>query len=72
MSVISLYWCADQQQTSTCRRQKSGSPYSKFSVESNELTTSFKNVDVQFRGLRVKSTGGKSAKIPQIRFFRRY
>ena len=31
-----------------------------------------KNVDVQFRGLRVKSTGEKSAKLPQIRFFDRY
>ena len=28
-----------------------------------------KNVDVQFRGLRIESTGDKSAKIPQIRFF---
>ena len=32
----------------------------------------FKNVDVQFRGLRVKRTGDKSAKIPKIRFFRRF
>ena len=39
----SLYWFAAQQQTSTFRRQKSRSIYSKFSVEENELTLSFQN-----------------------------
>ena len=88
MLVISLYWCADQQQTITCRRQKSGSLYSKFSVEWNELTPSFKTNrnwlknckdQILFQkprctisGSKVKSVGGKSGKIPQIRFFRRY
>ena len=43
MPVISVYWFAAQQQTSTCRRQKSRSIYSKFSVEENELTPSFQN-----------------------------
>ena len=43
MPVISLYWFAVQQQTSTRRRQKSRSIYSKFSVEENELTPSFQN-----------------------------
>ena len=43
MPVISLYWFAVQQQTSTYRRQKSGSIYLKFSVEVNELTPSFQN-----------------------------
>ena len=38
MPVISLYWFAVQQQTSTSRRQKSSSVYSKFSVEQSELT----------------------------------
>ena len=43
MRVISLYWFAAQQQTSACRRQASGSFYSKFSVEWSELTPSFQN-----------------------------
>ena len=43
LPVISLYWFAAQQQTSTCRRQKSRSIYSKFSVEWSELTPSFQN-----------------------------
>ena len=34
----SVYWFAALQQTSTCRRHKSHSIYSKFSVEENELT----------------------------------
>ena len=33
MPVISLYWFAAQQQTSTLRRQTSGSIYSKFGIE---------------------------------------
>ena len=41
MPVISLHWFTAQQQTSTCRRQKSRSINSKFSVEENELTPSF-------------------------------
>ena len=41
--VISLCWFAAQQQTSTCRPQKSQSIYSKFSLEENELTPSFQN-----------------------------
>ena len=41
MPVISLYWFAAQQQISTCRRQKSCSIYSRFSVEENELTPGF-------------------------------
>ena len=44
MPVISLYWFAEQQQTSALRRQKSGSIYSKFSVEWSELTPSFQNL----------------------------
>ena len=43
MPVISLYWFAAEQQSSTCRRQKSHSIYSIFSVEENELTPSFQN-----------------------------
>ena len=43
MPVISLYWFAAQQQTSTCRLQKSHSIYSKFSVEEIEVTPSFQN-----------------------------
>ena len=43
MPVISLYWFAAQQRTSTCRRQKSSSIYSKFSVEESEFTPSFQN-----------------------------
>ena len=43
MTVISLYWFAAQQQTSTCRLQKSSSIYPKFSVEESELTPSFQN-----------------------------
>ena len=43
MPVISLYSFASQQQTSTCRRQKSRSIYSKFGVEVNEFTPSFQN-----------------------------
>ena len=38
-----MYWFAAQQQTSTYRRQKSRSIYSKFSVELSELTPSFQN-----------------------------
>ena len=34
---------AAQQQSSTCRNQKSLSMYLKFSVEENELTPSFQN-----------------------------
>ena len=41
MPVISVYWFAAEQQTSTCSRQKSSSIYSKFSAEENELTPSF-------------------------------
>ena len=36
MVVILLYWFAAPQQTSACRRQQSGSFYSKFSAEFNE------------------------------------
>ena len=43
MSVTSLYWFAAQQQTSTYRRQKSRSIYSKFSVERRQLIPSFQN-----------------------------
>ena len=42
-SEISLYWFAVQHQTSTFRRQKSGSTYSKFNVKLSELTASFQN-----------------------------
>ena len=35
--AISLYWFAAQQQTGTCRRQTSGSIYSKFSGKENEV-----------------------------------
>ena len=38
-----MYWFAGQQQTSTCRHEKSRSIYSKISVEQNELTPSFQN-----------------------------
>ena len=41
MLVISVYWFAALQQTSTCRRRKFRSIYSKFSIEKNELTPSF-------------------------------
>ena len=41
MLVISLYWFAAQQQTSTTRPEKSGSVYSKFSVKESELTPGF-------------------------------
>ena len=44
MPVISMYWFAAQQQTSTLRRQKSRSIYSKFSAELSELTASFQNL----------------------------
>ena len=43
MPVISLYWFAAQQETSTLRRQKSRSIYWKFIVEFSELTPSFPN-----------------------------
>ena len=43
MPIISLYWFAAQQQTSTYNRQKSRTNYSKFSVEWSELTPSFQN-----------------------------
>ena len=43
MPVILLYWFAAQQQTSTCRRQKSRSIYLKFSVAENDFTPSFQN-----------------------------
>ena len=36
-----LYFVTSWWKTSTCRRQKSGCFYSKFSVEWNELTPSF-------------------------------
>ena len=45
MPVISLYWFAAQQETSTCRRRKSYSTYSKFSVEMSELAPSFENLE---------------------------
>ena len=38
-----VYWFAAQQKLSTCRRQKSSSIYSKFSLEDNELTPRFQN-----------------------------
>ena len=41
--VILLYLFAAQQQNGTCRLKKLLSIYSKFSVEGNDLTTSFKN-----------------------------
>ena len=40
--IISLYWFAVHQQTSTCRRQKNCSSYIKFSVECTEFTPSFR------------------------------
>ena len=43
MTVTSLYWFAAKQQTSTGRRHKSSSVYSKFSVEESELTRGFYN-----------------------------
>ena len=44
MQVISLDWFAAQEQTSTLKRQKSRSNYSKLSVELSELTPSFPNL----------------------------
>ena len=44
MPVISMYWFAAQQQTSTYQRQKYRPIYSKFSVEQSELTPSFQNL----------------------------
>ena len=44
MSVILVYWFAVQKQTTTCRRQKSGSIYSKFCLEENEIAPSFQNL----------------------------
>ena len=41
MPVIALNWFAAQQQTSTLRRQKYRSIYSKFSVELSGLTPRF-------------------------------
>ena len=43
MPVISLYWYAAQDQTSTLRRQKFRSIYSKFRVDLSEFTPSFLN-----------------------------
>ena len=43
MPVILLYWFAAHQQTSTLRRQKFRSIYSKCSVELSEITPSFQN-----------------------------
>ena len=43
MLVISLYWFAVQQQTSTSRRQKPRSISSTFSVEERELTPNLQN-----------------------------
>ena len=41
MQAISLYWFAAHQQTSTLRRQKTGSFYVKFSAEFNEFSFVF-------------------------------
>ena len=43
LQVISLYWFAVQQQTSTYRGQITCSIYLKFNVEERELTSSFQN-----------------------------
>ena len=43
MVVISLCWCAAQQQGSTSNRKKSHSIYYNFSVEGNEFTSGFQN-----------------------------
>ena len=45
MPVISVYWFPAQQHTITYRRQKPQSIYSKFSVEENELSPSFQNIE---------------------------
>ena len=59
MPIILLFWFAAQLQTSTGRRQKYGSSYSKFTVEFNEVTPSLKieknkgclkNVDIRLPG----------------------
>ena len=42
MSVISVYWFVAQQQNSRWGRQSTESIYSKFQVEENELTPTFK------------------------------
>ena len=67
MPVISLYWFAAQQQTSTCRRQKSHSIYSKFSLEENELTNSFQNPQEVAKKLQKRNSARKT----QICVFRR-
>ena len=41
MKVISLCWFAAQQQTSACRRQKSGLFYLEFSADFNEFALNF-------------------------------
>ena len=43
MLVTFLYWFAAQQQTRTCRHQKSHSIFSKFIVEETESIPSFQN-----------------------------
>ena len=60
MLVISLYWFAAQQQTSTYRRQKSCSIQSKFSVEWSELTTSFQNPQEVAQKLQKPSNAQKA------------
>ena len=44
MPVISLYWSPAQQQTSTCTHQIFLSIYSKLSLEGNEFTPNFWNI----------------------------
>ena len=44
MLAISLYWFAVEQQTNTFRNQKTQSIYSKFSLEENNFTPCFQNL----------------------------
>ena len=60
MPVILLYWFAAQQQTSTCRHQKSHSIYSKFSLEENELTNSFQNPQEVAKKLQKRNNARKT------------
>ena len=62
MQLISTYWFAATQETSTLRRQQSCSAYSKFSVELSEATPSFQNPEEGtktyiniFRSLRIET-----------------
>ena len=51
---------AAQQQTSTCRSQKSGSVYPKFSAEENELTLHFEDLQEVTQKLKKTNNPGKT------------